>query len=235
MRHVTMQTSLRHATRQIQLRSYCNIAPQNKTTRSAFAPKPASDRELWVSYTDPATLRRRLVGLAQQVRASIEEEPLPTIVMPDEKRVRHGFWFLRFKNLHLLGGAMRELQGQTFSSNCGSIQGVLQLDEGSKALDLRAMLNVPILKPDPIEQWLRARFAVHGTIDEVRLPRLGNNWDGGLAFVRFQHSEDAEAALEALDGTPSPVTGCNMHIDYALARPLMELRDGNLPGMSPPS
>ena len=56
-----------------------------------------------------------------------------------------------------------------------------------------------------------------------------HNWDGGIAFVRFANPDDADAALEALDGTPSLVTGCNMYVDFAYeerrgGRPLVDLK-----------
>lgn len=183
----------------------------------------ADEHELWVSYADPATLRRQLIGLAQQVRARVESDPRPEIVLPVAARVRHGFWFLRFGDTGHRDSAVAALHGEPFETACGSLSGHLQLDEGTRPLDARVMLNLPRVEPDPVEQWLRRRFSVYGRIASLRLPRLGNGWDQGLAFVRFDDPDEAEAALEALDGTPSPIVGCNMYIDYAIAKPLREL------------
>lgn len=177
-----------------------------------------------MSYADPASLRRRLVGVAQQVRASLDEgTPLPDIVLPKEERLRHGFWFLRFAEPALREHARQVLHGRPFTSQCGSISGELHVDNGSKPSDLRAFVNLPRLSPDPVEEWLRNTFGEFGAIDRVRLPRLKNNWDGGLGFVHFARAEDAEIALTTLDGTPSFVRGCNMYIDFAIPRPLTEI------------
>ena len=54
----------------------------------------------------------------------------------------------------------------------------------------------------------------------VLVPRLECNWDPGWGFVRFAKSTRGATAV---DGTPSCVSGCNMHVDYehdASARPL---------------
>jgi hypothetical protein len=175
---------------------------------------------LWVSYADPASLRRRLVGVAQQVRELLVARPLPELVLPLGNRVRQGFWFMRFETPELLSAA-QTLHGTAFASDCGTLSGRLQLDAGLQPLDLRAVLNLPTRSPDPIEEWLRAKFGAHGLVERVRLPRLRNQWDQGLAFVHFADVEAAEAALEALDGTPSLVPGCNLFIDIAAPRPLV--------------
>ena len=38
---------------------------------------------------------------------------------------------------------------------------------------------------------------------------------GRYTFVTFSSPDHAEAALEALDGTPSCVPGCDMYVDFA--------------------
>ena len=182
-----------------------------------------SDQELWVSYTDPATVRKRLIHVAQQVRQMLPCDALPDLVLP-HKRVRHGFWFMRFENEAASNHALQSLNGANFSSECGSMQGTLQLDLGDRRLDVRAMLNAPRPSPDPVNEWLLSRFGPFGHIEAVRLPRLKNNWDSGFAFVKFTNPEDAEKALEALDGTPSLVPGCNIFVDHAFRKPLYELQ-----------
>ena len=178
-----------------------------------------------MSYADPATLRRQLVGVAQQVRSLVECDPLPEIIMPQAQRVRHGFFFLRFREAAHRDAAIAALHGQPFSTSCGSFEGHLQLDAGTRPHDVRALLNLPRLEPDPVAEWLRRRFAMHGTITSLALPRLRSNWDGGLAFIRFADPDEADAALEALDGTPSPISGCNMFIDYRIAKPLRTIAE----------
>lgn len=186
---------------------------------------PAQESTLWVSYTDPATLRRRLVGVAQQVRAELEKggmAPLPQLVLPAHNRVRHGFWFMKFEQKELMEEARAALHDRPFRTACGSMEGVLQLDVGSKPLNLRTILRLDETPTDRVRSWLGAKFSKHGAVDEVMIPRLACNWDGGIAYVRFESGEEAERALLALDGTPSCVAGCNMFIDYAQARPLVQ-------------
>ena len=179
----------------------------------------ANEQELWVSYVSPAMLRRQLSGLAQQVRSLAASEPTPEIVLPDGPKLRHGFFFLRFRERSHRDAAIAALDGQPFETACGTLSGSLQLDAGRGAFDVRAMLNLPLAEPDPVDEWLRRRFGVYGTITSLQLPRLRNNWDAGLAFIRFTDPDEADAALEALDGTPSPIAGCNMYIDYSVAKP----------------
>lgn len=195
----------------------------------SMARKRADPHELWVSYADPATLRRRLVGVAQQVRGLLTAEPLPELVLPAEPRMRHGFWFMRFAAEAQRRAAREALHGAPFRTECGSLEGTLQLDAGTRPLDLRAMLNVRTAQPDPVDAWLRRTFGAYGELVSVDLPRVANNWDGGLAFVRFADTDEAEAALVALDGTPSVVIGCNLFVDFAEAkgaRPLVNLVHG---------
>ena len=195
--------------------------------RRGAAPK-YDDRVLWVSYADMATMRRRLVGTAQQVRGRLDE-PLPELRFPSgEYRVRHGFWFMRFERPELVHVARSKFDGTPFVSACGSLRGTLQLDSGDKSpLDLRAMLNVTATTTDPVIEWLSATFSPYGRIARVRTPRVKNNWDQGFGFVEFEEADAAEAALESLDGTPSLVEGCRMFVDFAKAsqgEPLMQLR-----------
>ena len=201
-------------------RRFCTAA----TSRNYRQGPTASEHELWVSYMDPATQRRQLVGLAQQVLALVPPcDSSPSLVIPAAGRVRHGFFFLRFQNPDDRAATMEALDGTPFATACGTIAGQLQLDAGTRPLDLRAQLNVAREEPDPVEQWLRRRFGVHGELSHINLPRLANNWDQGLAFIRFEDPDCADAALEALDGTPSPIQGCNMFIDYHVIRPLKEM------------
>ena len=203
---------------------FCAALASNQLDSMRSSPRLTGDEHtLWVSYADTSTIRRQLVGLAQQVRARVGCDPLPEIVLPGNNRVRHGFWFMRFRETTHRATALASLHGAPFATSCGSLEGELQLDEGTRALDLRAMLNLPRREPDPIHEWLQNRFGVHGTITSIELPRVRNNWDAGLAFIRFAEAQAAEAALEALDGTPSPVSGCNMYLDFAIARPLRVL------------
>ena len=187
------------------------------SARRLLCSAAARSRSLFVSYADPATLRSQLIGIAQQVRAQCSDAP-PQIIMPTN--LRHGYWFLRFRSSEPCERAVATLHGKPFSSACGTLQGHLQLDEGTRPLDLRAMLNLPHKEPEPVERWLRGRFGMHGTIESLEVPRLRNRWDQGLAFVRFADAAAADAALAALDGTPSPISGCNMYIDYATPKPL---------------
>jgi len=180
---------------------------------------------LWVSYSDPQTARRRLVGVAQQVREQLAQSPtytapLPELQLPREERLRHGFWFMRFQDVDGLHAAHAELNKQPFRSHCGSLEGVIQTDPGSKPLDLRAIVQLEPRALDAVQQWLASKFGEYGDVTKVRLPRLKCNWDGGLAFVHYRRPEEAYQALRNLDGTPSCVSGCNMFVDFAEEAPL---------------
>ena len=203
-------------------RKFCGAAAGPRYTRATADNQPllADERELWVSYADPATLRMQLVGIAQQVRESVQSDPLPEIVLPKGECVRHGFWFMRFSGLEHRDAAVAQLSGQPFQTACGSFSGTLQLDHGTRERDAMAMLVLPEEDPDPIEAWLHRRFGAYGTITSIRLPRLLNRWDQGRAFIRFSDPDEADAALEALDGTPSPIVGCNMFCDYKIIKHL---------------
>lgn len=193
-------------------------------------PKPADGRTLWVSYTSPSVLRWRLTKLAQQVNEALEaHEPfdsssaLPSLVIPRGYEVRKGYWFLRFPEPQFLGEVQQTLHGTNFETSCGTLTGRLRVDRGSEPRDLRCMLDQPRKAPDPVAEWLRARFSAHGQVEDIKLARTLCNWDGGMAFVRFATADHAEEALEALDGTPSVTPGCNMYLDFALQRPIYQL------------
>ena len=53
------------------------------------------------------------------------------------------------------------------------------------------------------------------------------NWDPGWGFVTFASEEAAEAARASLDGTPGPVDGCNLFVEYEEIR---EAADGAADG-----
>lgn len=212
--------------RTTQLRGLCDL-PLTTTPRVDVA-NGGDTHTLWVSYTDIPTVRRRLVGVAQQVLGLLERSeitPLPELVIPPQ-RERHGFWFMKFPadQEATLAEAQEELNGQPFRSHCGSIQGVVHVDAGTQPMHLRAMLMLEREGLDAVGDWLRAAFGRHGQIESVTIPRLKCNWDGGMAYVRFAHAEDAQRALEELDGTPSCVPGCNMYVDYARPKPLVEMK-----------
>ena len=62
---------------------------------------------------DVATVRNRLVSVAQEVRFQLEKDgmaPLPGIRIPQEGRVRHGFWFMSFEREALKLSAAQSLQ-----------------------------------------------------------------------------------------------------------------------------
>lgn len=183
--------------------------------------------KLWVSYADPSTMRRRVVGVAQQVLDLLERsqiQPLPQLVIPKGQRARHGFWFMKFAEEEKLTEALEELDGQPFRTRCGSLQGVLDISRASGELQLYAMLMMEAEHIDGVEVWLARTFEQYGPLDAVNIPRLKCNWDGGMGFVTFQHSEDALSALRALDGTPSCISGCNMVVDFQRDTPLLQTR-----------
>ena len=187
----------------------------NRETKRA---RVASSTSLWVSYMDVATVRKRLVSVAQEVRFQLEKDgmaPLPGIRIPQEGRVRHGFWFMSFEREALKLSAAQSLQDRAFATDCGSLSGPLQVDDGSKPNHLRLMLMLDGSHVRGVEDWMRKTFGAHGEIDSVVTPTLQCNWDPGFCFVTFAEPEHAEAALAALDGAPGCVPGCNMFVDFA--------------------
>ena len=155
---------------------------------------------LWVSYADPASLRRRLVGVAQQVRELLVARPLPELVLPLGNRVRQGFWFMRFQREALALIGTQTLQAQPFVAEIehgggerGAMSGTLQLDLGSRPTDLRAMLNLDGSEVREHEAWLRGAFGGHGEVEAIATPTLRCNWNPGYSFVTFAAPEQAEA------------------------------------------
>ena len=67
---------------------------------------------------------------------------------------------------------------------------------------------------DEVEAWVAEKCGAHGAIERVAVPRLECNWDPGWGFVTFASEEAAEAARASLDGTPGPVDGCNLFVEY---------------------
>lgn len=206
------------------LRQLCTgaaAAPPRRTREM----RAASDRALFVSYMDTATVRSRLVSVAQQVRAKLENdgmEPPPELNFPLGQRVRHGFWFMSFQREALALTATQTLQSQPFVAEIehgrgerGAMSGTLQLDLGSRPTELRAMLNLDASEVREHEQWLRGAFGGHGEVEAIATPTLQCNWNPGYTFVTFAAPEHAEAALLALNGTPSCVAGCNIEADFA--------------------
>ena len=179
------------------------------------------DRDLWVSYTDAATQRRRLVLVAQQVRELLPESQAPDIILPlREMALRKGFWHMRFESSEHAEHAVRSLNGKPFVSACRSIQGELHMERGrARGTDVWASVNQPAQDPDPVHAWIHASFSPYGTITSLRLPRLVCNWDQGFGFVRFERAEEAEEALEALDGVAGPIPGCRLFVDYSRGCP----------------
>lgn len=190
---------------------------------------------LWVSYADPATVRQRLAGLAQEVHSMLEQSglhPLPRLILPPGARVRHGFWFMRFEKEAQQFAARRQLNGFPFASDCGTLTGTLAIDLASRELDLRGFLNADETAGQQVDGWLAHTFSQFGHIESVKVPRLVSNWDPGHGAIQFTRSEDALRALEALDGTPSCIPGCNLAVDFALKKPLAAFQH---PGPQPQS
>lgn len=92
-------------------RSLSNLAATQELKRSSYE----GQRVLWVSYSDPQTVRRRLVGVAQQVLGLLNDSQtynnqLPELIIPnDARRTRHGFWFMRFSEVDQMMAAQKEL------------------------------------------------------------------------------------------------------------------------------
>jgi len=80
---------------------------------------------------------------------------------------------------------------------------------------------------DEVEAWVAEKCGAHGAIERVAVPRLECNWDPGWGFVTFASEEAAEAARASLDGTPGPVDGCNLFVEYEEIR---EAADGAADG-----
>jgi hypothetical protein len=203
--------------RRLLLAQHRNFSSHGGRGDRLVAPK-YDDRQLWVSFADPATMRRRLVGVAQQVREQIDLAPehLPDLRFPnEEKRIRQGFWFMRFMKEQARTSATQQLHDKEFESACGTLRGRLRCTPGKWHQDVCMHLTIPRSDPDPVVEWLRATFNPYGRLACVRTPRLQNNWDQGFGFVEFDAPEDADAAVQALDGTMGPIPGCRMYVDFA--------------------
>lgn len=167
---------------------------------------------------DVATVRKRLVSVAQEVRFQLEKEgmtPLPYIRLPQEGRVRHGFWFMAFEREALMLTAVQSLKDRAFATECGTLSGPLRVDDGTKPNNMRLMLELDGSHIRGVEDWMRTAFGAHGEVVSVQTPTLQCNWDPGYTFVTFADERAADAALSALDGAPGCVPGCNMFVDYA--------------------
>jgi hypothetical protein len=187
-------------------------------SRQTKKARVGSSTSLWVSYMDVATVRKRLVSVAQEVRFQLEKdgmEPLPDIRIPQEGRVRHGFWFMAVEREALKLSAAQSLRDRAFATECGSLSGPLHVDDGSKPNHLRLMLLLDGSHIRGVEDWVRTTFGAHGEIVSVATPTLQCNWDPGYCFVTFAEPLHAEAAVSALDGAPGCVPGCNMFVDFA--------------------
>jgi len=194
------------------------LCSRGYSTRQNKKLRVASSSSLWVSYMDIATVRKRLVSVAQEVRFQLEKdgmEPLPEIRLPQEGRVRHGFWFMAFEREALKLTAAQSLRDRQFATECGSLSGPLHVDDGSKPNHLRLMLLLDGSHIRGVEDWVRTTFGAHGEIVSVQTPTLQCNWDPGYTFVTFAEPEHADAAVSALDGAPGCVPGCNMFVDFA--------------------
>ena len=112
---------LRQSARLLARRGLCASAAQHHT--------------LWVGYADNATMRQRLVRLAQSVRSRVPTEPAPDIVLPTGSRVRQGFFFLRFDEAEHRAATIAALHGQPFELADGSLTGQLHVDEGARPCD----------------------------------------------------------------------------------------------------
>lgn len=188
------------------------------SARQTKKQRVASSSSLWVSYMDIATVRKRLVSVAQEVRFQLEKdgmEPLPDLRIPQEGRVRHGFWFMAFEREALKLSAAQSLRDRAFATECGSLSGPLLVDDGSKPNHLRLMLQLDGSHLRGVEDWVHKTFGAHGEIVSIETPTLQCNWDPGYCFVTFAEPQHAEAAVSALDGAPGCVPGCNMFVDFA--------------------
>eukprot|EP00967_Tisochrysis_lutea_P105808 scaffold161619_cov36-Tisochrysis_lutea.AAC.1 len=183
-----------------------------------------------VVYADSATVRSRLVRLAQGVRARLACErdfgesghPLPTLALP--RCARFGFWHMGFASEEAYVAAETVLQGRPFSSDCGSLNGqlvfhreVAEFESVVATATCSLMLDPTSL--DAAKGWLTQRFATYGTVVNADVPQLGrSNWDPGIGTVTLSDAVSAEQAIECVDGTPSFIMGDNIaafpHIPY---------------------
>ena len=195
----------------------------SSTASQLSAARWTDDRVVRVSYADVSTVRRRLALVAQDVLRMLDARaragPLPQLSLPKGGRVRHGFWFMKFEREGLCHAARCHLDSQPYASECDTLRGTLRVDNGRSARHLRAMLVVD--GGEGAEAWLADTCNRYGPVESVQIPRLQCNWDPGHAFVRYASPEHALRAVEELDGTPSCVVGCNLHVSMARRRPLV--------------
>lgn len=203
----------------------------------------AAARAVSVIYADAATVRSRLVGVAQQVRALLDRpdadgsHALPTLALP--RRARYGFWHMGFESEEAYAAAAEALSGRPFVSQCGCFRGRLAFEREQSEFESVAATATCSLEAGPealsrAREWLAERFGEHGAVVSSHVPRLGrSNWDPGVGTVTFSDPETAAAAVAWLDGTPSFVVGDNITArlhqpfmapadSYAAAAPMIE-------------
>ena len=189
----------------------------------------ASDRSLCVQHMDTATVRWRLLTVAQQVLDLLEAnnfvEPA-NLVVPKSERVRHGHWFMHFESeavaleaRHVLDGVPFEATIEHGRGRSAGLAGTLQLDPSQRPDGLRVVLNLDSSEVREHEEWLRGTCGAHGDVEAVVTPLARCQWNPGFAYVTFAAPEHAEAAKRALDGTPSCVPGCDLEMDFAEVKP----------------
>ena len=88
--------------------------------------------------------------------------------------------------------------------------------------DLRAMLHVEA-EIGRLREWVHDRFRKFGAIDDVRMPRGRSNWDSGMAWVRSNAMRMRNKRLRR-STAQRVLHGCNMFIDFAVERKLVDLR-----------
>jgi hypothetical protein len=200
---------------------------------------PAAASTVAVVYADAATVRSRLVGVAQQVRALLAggRHPLPTLALP--RRARYGFWHMGFDSEEAYAAAEQALLARPFVSDCGCFSGRLAFErEQSEFESVAAIATCSLeLGPEALSragEWLAERFGEHGQVLSSHVPRLGrSNWDPGVGTVTLSDPDTAARAVARLDGTPSFVVGDNLAArlhqpyrapadSYAAAAPLIE-------------
>lgn len=188
---------------------------------------PLCGREVCVIYSDLATVRSRLVSVAQQVRALLATEHaagatggapgappgLPQLALP--RSPRYGFWHMGFESEDAYVSARAVLRGRPFTSSCGFYSGTLVFEREAVAFDAVATtaccsLTATSAALDEAERWLAHRCAEFGLVDSARVPRLLSGWDAGVGTVTFEDADAAALAAASLDGTASFVPGDNL-------------------------
>jgi len=182
---------------------------------------------LAVVYADAATMRSRLVHVAQHARALLRTgsyagggdavgHALPTLALP--RRPRYGFWHMGFESEEAYAAAAEVLRGHPFTSDCGSFGGRLVFEREASAFDGVAAVATCSLatgtgRLEDAEAFLDERFGSYGRLVSMHVPRLGRgNWDSGVGTVSLPDRESALRALLELDGTPSFVSGDNISV-----------------------